>query len=254
MIDDLSDEMRAQGVGASVPNQALAVPVEPCGLAPPGFDPSRVRPWLQAMAKQGEDRVWRGAVNALGVLDAFGVEGLAHRDTSSRIAEVLDEGDGCWRTCSGCHEMCDGQDVGFYPWSKVYRCQLGSGCGDCGGLGVVWDSADYEDFANWSLEQDRILESQKRHLANIARGLRDVLSRLNSKQIGRDPKGTAVAYAEVPDWLLRQWLERVGIIETSLTQGIEARSDETLKAAQPEGQGPGPEGVRQDPSTPPTKV
>lgn len=62
----------------------------------------------------------------------------------SRVRDVLDEGDGFWRTCSGCHESDEGQDVGHYPFSGVFNCKLGGGCGDCGGIGAIWDTTDYE--------------------------------------------------------------------------------------------------------------
>lgn len=60
------------------------------------------------------------------------------------VAEVIAEGGGFWRTCSGCHETVDGHPVGHYPYSKVMKCDLGAGCGDCGGIGAVWDNTDYE--------------------------------------------------------------------------------------------------------------
>lgn len=68
-----------------------------------------------------------------------------------RVAYVVGEGDGFWRTCSGCHESEDGYDVGHYPTSTVLGCKLGGGCGECGGLGAIWDDTDYaamaDDFA-----------------------------------------------------------------------------------------------------------
>lgn len=36
-----------------------------------GFDRTRVRGWLVAMTRQGEDQIWRGAVNALAAYDAL---------------------------------------------------------------------------------------------------------------------------------------------------------------------------------------
>jgi hypothetical protein len=39
-------------------------------LHPAGFDPARVRAWLVGMTKQGEDRIWRGAQEALRLFDA----------------------------------------------------------------------------------------------------------------------------------------------------------------------------------------
>lgn len=67
---------------------------------------------------------------------------------AERIKEVLAEGDGIWRTCSGCYETEDGQNVHDYPRSKVFGDILGGGCGECGGLGVVWDTTDYGDMAD----------------------------------------------------------------------------------------------------------
>ncbi len=59
----------------------------------------------------------------------------------SGIAEALAESDGFWHACSGCHELNEGHDTG--PYSQVFKCALGIGCGECGGLGAVWDTSDY---------------------------------------------------------------------------------------------------------------
>lgn len=53
--------------------------------------------------------------------------------------------DGFWRSCSGCHELNEGHDTG--PRSAALGCALGSGCGECGGLGAVWDTTDYASMA-----------------------------------------------------------------------------------------------------------
>src|SRR5690349_6179102 len=51
-----------------------------------------------------------------------------------RIAELIAEGDGFWRPCSGCQESSDGcVSVIDYPYSPVFQCQPGGGCGECGG-------------------------------------------------------------------------------------------------------------------------
>lgn len=49
--------------------------------------------------------------------------------------EVLAEG--FWRSCSGCHELNEGHPTG--PYSEVFRCNLGSGCRECGGIGATWE-------------------------------------------------------------------------------------------------------------------
>lgn len=65
-----------------------------------------------------------------------------------RIHEVMAEGDGFWRACSGCQEGVDGHvSAKDYPYSKVFKCQPGGGCSECGGLGVLWDDTDYDAMA-----------------------------------------------------------------------------------------------------------
>lgn len=87
----------------------------------------------------------------------------------ARIIEVVEEGGGMWATCSGCHESEDGYDVGFYPHCDVFQCKLGGGCNECGGLGAVWDSTDWAEFADWSLKQDRTRKTIKATLAEKLR-------------------------------------------------------------------------------------
>lgn len=60
------------------------------------------------------------------------------------IVEVIQEGAGFWHSCSGCHETEDGHPVGSYQYSPAMQCALGSGCAECGGLGALWDNADYD--------------------------------------------------------------------------------------------------------------
>lgn len=65
-------------------------------------------------------------------------------DFAKSIAEVIKEESAndaaCgWRSCTGCHETNEGAETGFYPYSKMFGCYVGSGCGECGGLGVVWE-------------------------------------------------------------------------------------------------------------------
>lgn len=66
----------------------------------------------------------------------------------ANIKERVAEGDGFWRSCSGCYEMEDGQNVHGYPYSKIFDCVLGSGCSECGGIGAVWDTTDYGEMAD----------------------------------------------------------------------------------------------------------
>ncbi|WP_347815587.1 hypothetical protein [Pseudomonas sp. GD04042] len=59
------------------------------------------------------------------------------------VADQLQEGNGFWRSCTGCYETEDGHPVGQYLYSKSLHCMLGAGCSECGGIGAVWDSTDY---------------------------------------------------------------------------------------------------------------
>lgn len=68
----------------------------------------------------------------------------ADRLLEARIAVVVEQegldGAACgWRPCTGCHETNEGASTGFYPRSKLFGCEIGSGCRECGGLGVVWE-------------------------------------------------------------------------------------------------------------------
>lgn len=75
-------------------------------------------------------------------------------DLPDRVRDALANYDtGLWRTCSGCHESEDGYDLGHYPHSEIFGCKIGSGCGDCGGIGAVWDTTDYEDMARAMSEE-----------------------------------------------------------------------------------------------------
>jgi hypothetical protein len=70
------------------------------------------------------------------------------------VAEVLAEGHGFWRSCTGCYETEDGHPVGSYAYSSVLQCALGSGCSECGGLGATWDNTDYDEVVRLMLNDD----------------------------------------------------------------------------------------------------
>ena len=81
---------------------------------------------------------------------------LAAQDdwTAKRVAELMAEGDGHWRSCTGCHETNEGAETGDYPFNPVFKTYQGGGCGECGGIGVVWDDIDYADYAEFCLNAD----------------------------------------------------------------------------------------------------
>ena len=70
----------------------------------------------------------------------------------NRVAEVMQEGGGFWRACSGCQESAEGYvSPSLWPYCEVFQCQPGMGCGECGGIGVVWDNTDYDKMAREAL-------------------------------------------------------------------------------------------------------
>ncbi|HDR8938771.1 TPA: hypothetical protein QDA76_002251 [Burkholderia vietnamiensis] len=85
----------------------------------------------------------------------------------SSVAETLAEGDGFWRSCSGCHETNEGHETGHYPYSKILKCHLGGGCSECGGIGAVWDDTDYEAMGR-DFERSLVAPSRSPAMASEA--------------------------------------------------------------------------------------
>ncbi|MBX8811101.1 hypothetical protein HBA91_00505 [Ochrobactrum sp. MR34] len=78
-------------------------------------------------------------------------------DFSKSIAEVVKEeslgGAACgWKSCTGCLETNDGYHCGEYPYSKTFKAHVGSGCSECGGIGVVWEHYSQADLAEMQHE------------------------------------------------------------------------------------------------------
>jgi hypothetical protein len=95
---------------------------------------------------------------------ARGVSDTSKEVNAVAIRERIAEGDGMWMTCSGCHESEDGHDVGHYPHSEVFGCKLGSGCGECGGIGAIWDTTDYgamADALNAEMQAEQLSKSHR---------------------------------------------------------------------------------------------
>ncbi|SER58473.1 hypothetical protein [Rhizobium sp. NFR03] len=63
------------------------------------------------------------------------------------VSRALENGDGVWRSCSGCHELDEGVATGSY--SDLMRCHLGIGCSECGGIGAIWDTTDYAEMGEY---------------------------------------------------------------------------------------------------------
>lgn len=75
-------------------------------------------------------------------------QGMEYDLIANGVAESIENGDGVWVSCTGCLETEDGYHVGRYPYSKAFRCHLGGGCSECGGIGAVWDTTDYAAFGD----------------------------------------------------------------------------------------------------------
>lgn len=90
-------------------------------------------------------------------------EDAVARGLAIQVSEAMEEG-GFWRSCSGCHETCDGYPTGPSSYSEALKCDLGGGCSECGGLGAIWDDADYVDMADFMQKYDRDYDNIKRTL------------------------------------------------------------------------------------------
>lgn len=92
---------------------------------------------------------------ALQAAEELGYERGLRDGPAGRVSEVVDEGYGVWRPCSGCQESAEGYvSTKDYPYDRVFQCQPGGGCRECGGIGVVWDDTDYEAMARDMLAED----------------------------------------------------------------------------------------------------
>lgn len=108
---------------------------------------------------------------------------------SERIAELVADGDGIWRACSGCQEGVDGYvSERDYPHSRTFQCQPGGGCRECGGLGVIWDNTDYNEMAEAMLADMRAEEARPTPSADqsgVLEALADIVSLLRSGALDR---------------------------------------------------------------------
>ncbi len=96
------------------------------------------------------------AAIAPAVTQAFPPEEKMLADGVAEAVQEIDALGGCgyWHSCSGCHETNEGHETGWYPYSKIFNCYLGSGCHECGGIGVIWDHHTAEMLADLGQELD----------------------------------------------------------------------------------------------------
>ena len=73
---------------------------------------------------------------------------------SKGIKDAIEENGGFWRSCTGCYETNEGYPPNGAYFSKVFKCYLGNGCDECGGIGAIWDDTDYEEMAEYMMQED----------------------------------------------------------------------------------------------------
>ncbi|CAH1658494.1 hypothetical protein CHELA1G11_12900 [Hyphomicrobiales bacterium] len=115
-------------------------------VAPAGHQWKHHSPWDGAVVWR-EKQYWNGAYSRESrplylhpPKAAPDVEAIS----ADAVKSASEDGQGFWRSCSGCHELNEGHPTGRY--SKALLCHLGLGCHECGGIGAVWDTTDYSDF------------------------------------------------------------------------------------------------------------
>lgn len=80
-------------------------------------------------------------------------EARGRRKAREPLLQNVEPDDGFWVSCSGCHETNEGYETGHYAYSPVFKCYVGCGCRECGGLGVIWDNTDYSAMADFLAEE-----------------------------------------------------------------------------------------------------
>lgn len=96
--------------------------------------------------------------------------------------QTKEEKSGFWTHCTGCYESGEyGGMESHYPNSAIFGgCKMGSGCGECGGLGVRWDDTDYEEMAREILADETRTPKPSVTVEEIAGVI--------SKTVGRYPR------------------------------------------------------------------
>lgn len=122
------------------------------------------------------------------------------------VAETLANGAGLWMTCSGCHESNEGAPTGQY--STIMQCHLGHGCDECGGIGAIWDTTDYQQMAD---EMAKSLAAPPAQAVDLAQ-FREPIAAW-SKHCAHSIKGyESYQDSDLPDWMAerRQQVRKCG--------------------------------------------
>lgn len=187
-VAELFEKMKSSPIGMSEPWES-----KPSNGKPLLYGGRRGLLAYGTIATWAEFDLIVAVINALPALLASPVE--IEPDIWSAIAgsvrEQISDGDGFWRSCSGCFETEDGQNVHGYPHSKVFGCVLGSGCRECGGIGAVWDTTDYGAMAKAIMVADapwRVVPHPKLKRDFVGRTVRTKRDMRNG--MATIPKGT----------------------------------------------------------------
>jgi len=57
----------------------------------------------------------------------------------------------------------DGQETGDYPYSNLFKCYVGAGCHECGGLGVTWQQMTEDEAEQMAVELEQSLKEAVIH-------------------------------------------------------------------------------------------
>lgn len=143
----------------------------------------------------------------------------AEPNFATSIAHVVDEevkgGAACgWISCSGCHETNEGYETGHYPYSRMFGCYVGSGCSECGGLGVVWEHWDTRILG--AIEQETSFSPQPDSRLREAEKLLAELSDIEAGSRGEGPR--AYYWDDKPH---RELWRAIEIARAALAQGAD---------------------------------
>lgn len=118
-----------------------------------------------------------------------------------RLKEMVDTPpEGFWHSCTGCHETSEGYSVGSYPWNAAMKCELGAGCGECGGIGAVWDDTDYDDMVEFMMQADREEAAGKR----VHRAVLDIIGDPHPNELRDDVSDNTFASIDTTAGHLRR--------------------------------------------------
>lgn len=123
----------------------------------PRGDVATMREALQQIAERHSEKSVDGQIARTALAAQPKPEQAAvSRDPFCALARGIKDcmGDGQWRPCSGCYDTEDGHPTQRYMHSNVLGCDIGIGCSECGGMGVVWqDFSQYETTSDDEPEQ-----------------------------------------------------------------------------------------------------